>query len=80
MCLTNKELKVHNALRKIIQNKEKKSLNYAVNYAEAGLSMIGRELEIQCLYVLSNISRWRGEEGKKVRKILKDFTHTKNLK
>ena len=58
----------------IILNKDQKALNYAVNYARAGLAMTGHELKVQCLYVLNNIAHWRGETAKEVRNILKEFT------
>uniref|UniRef100_A0A6H2A6A0 Uncharacterized protein n=2 Tax=viral metagenome TaxID=1070528 RepID=A0A6H2A6A0_9ZZZZ len=69
------ELKVHNSLRLIIANKDQKALNYAVNYARAGLSMTGEELRVQCLYVLNNITHWRGEVAKEVRGVLKEYTN-----
>ena len=66
---------VHDALRAIVNNANEKSLNYAVNYAEYGLSLPeGDELRVQCLYVLNNISRWRGELAKEVRETLKRYT------
>lgn len=55
----------------IIDNKHEKALNYAVNYAYAGLNMSGKELDVQVLYVLNNISKWRGELAKEVRVALK---------
>lgn len=71
------EEEVREALGIIVKNWDAKALNYAVNYARAGLQMTGYELEIQCLYVLGNMTHWRGDEAKKVREILKDFTKTK---
>jgi hypothetical protein len=49
------------------------SLNWAVNYCIASRAMKGHELYIQCLYILNNISRWRGEHAKEVRVVLKGF-------
>lgn len=49
------------------------SLNYAVNYCRVALSMEGEELQVQCLYILNNITRWRHQNAKEVRKILKGF-------
>ena len=67
---------VHEALQTIVENRELKSLNYAVDYARAGLRM--REgtiqLETQLLYVLSNITHWRGPLAKEVRETLKEAT------
>ncbi len=65
---------VREALQKIVDNSGEKSLNRAVNYASYGLSIEDeRELKVQCLYVLNNISRWRGEVAREVRKTLKEF-------
>lgn len=68
------EGEVHNVLRSIVNNAHEKSLNYAVNYARYGLE-IGdpHELRVQCLYVLNNMTRWRGEEAKRVRATLKEY-------
>lgn len=45
---------------------------YAKAYAEAGLDMTdAHEIKVQALYVLSNISRWRGDLAKAVRTELK---------
>ena len=68
------ENKVHWALNKILDNENEKALNYAVNYARAGLYMTGEELKVQCLYVLNNMTHWRGETAKEVRTTLKEFT------
>ncbi len=35
---------------------------------------IGEALRVQCLYVLNNMSHWRGEIAKAVRQTLKTFT------
>lgn len=51
-----------------------KALNYAVNYAAVGIELEGDELRIQCLYVLNNMSHWRGDDAKKVKAILKAYT------
>jgi len=72
------EKKVHQAFRNIIKNKHEESLNYCVNYARAGLYMTGHELEVQCLYVLGNMTYWRGEDAKKARNIIKKFIKTCN--
>ena len=62
------------ALQRIIASGDSPALNYAVNYAKIGREMTGYELHVQCLYVLCNISRWRGQGAKEVRDILKRFT------
>lgn len=47
---------------------------YAKTYADAALAlgMVGEELRVQCLYVLSNITHWRGPKAKDVRATLKE--------
>jgi len=66
---------VHDAIRIILSDTEKfnTSLNYAVNYCRVALAMDGHELEVQCLYILNNLSSWRHAEAKEVRKILRAF-------
>ena len=68
------EFDVRRALATIVFHHNEKSLNYAVNYARAGQRMSGHELKVQCLYVLNNMSRWRGDVAKEVRQTLKDYT------
>jgi hypothetical protein len=67
------------AIMRILEDEKsyKTSLNYAVNYCKAAIKMNGEDLRVQCLYILNNISHWRGEGSKEVRKILKDFTAKK---
>ena len=49
-----------------------KSLNYAVAYAEAGTQMTSSYMiKVQALYVLNNITHWRGPIAKAVRTDLK---------
>ena len=67
------ESQVHDAFKTIIANREAKALNYAVGYAEVGLELHGKELVYQVLYVINNMSRWRGDEAKAVRNTLKTF-------
>ncbi len=59
--------------RAIVRNKSVAALNYAVNYAKAGIGMTGREQQVQALYILNNIGNWRGEEAKAVRNALKGY-------
>lgn len=66
---------VREALQAIVDHSEEKALNWAVRYAEYGAMLSeGEELRAQCLYVLNNISRWRGELAKEVRSTLKAYT------
>lgn len=66
---------VNEALKAIVANREQKALNYAVNYARYGLAIVSTEdedeLRIQLLYVLSNITHWRGPIAQQVRLTLK---------
>ena len=64
---------VKEALKVIIENQNSKALNYCVNYAKAALFMDEEELKCQILYVLANMTHWRGEQAKQVRKVLKNF-------
>ena len=65
----------HKACKVIVNNKAAKALNYAVGYAEYGLSISDiHEAQVQALYILNNIQYWRGPEAKEVRQTLKDFS------
>ena len=55
----------------IMRNRGEKALNYAVEYARAGIGMKGYEAKVQALYILNNMSRWRGDIAKQVRESLK---------
>ena len=58
------------AMRMIVDDQECPSLNYAVNYAKAGLRMFesSEEFRVQCLYLIGNISRWRAGSTSKFSK------------
>ena len=43
-----------------------------IRMTPTGDMMEGEELRVQLLYVLTNMSHWRGEAAKEVRKTLKD--------
>ena len=59
----------------ILKYRDQKALNYAVNYARYGLSISNvEEAQVQALYILNNITHWRGEEAKAVRQALKEFS------
>lgn len=61
----------HDACRAIMRATSP-AVNYAVNYAQAGLRMSNPdEIRVQSLYILNNITHWRGDEAKAVRNILK---------
>lgn len=58
----------HAACRAILAESNKPALNYAVGYARAGLEMTDPEaIRVQCLYILNNITGWRGEAAKATR-------------
>ena len=66
------------ACRKIVENRKEPSLNWAVDYASYGAGLPdGPELKVQCLYVLNNISRWRGPVAAEVRSTLKAYAGVK---
>jgi len=73
------EIDVKNALLEILadEGKYETSLNHAVSYCEAGLKLLGVELQTQCLYVLNNIAGWRHPKAKIVREILKGYCNLK---
>lgn len=58
--------------------KQVQQVNYAVNYASAGIHLIHKDDErgrkVQALYILGNITRWRGDKAKEVRAFLKAFS------
>ena len=72
------EADVKKALQVIIDNRQQKPLNWAVNYAREGLLMTGETLRVQCLYILGNMTSWRGEDAKRVRNTLKAFVKQKS--
>lgn len=66
---------VHEAIAVILSDTKSYSttLNWAVNYCQQAMNMPeGSEaLRVQCLYILGNISKWRHEQAKNVRAVLK---------
>jgi len=57
-----------------IKSKTGAMVNYAKAYAQAGLYMeSAKEIQVQILYILSNLSTWKGEEAKKVKTTLKNL-------
>jgi len=55
----------------ILQSANEKALNYAVAYARHGLACEGYEAKVQALYILNNMTHWRGPMAKAVRASLK---------
>ncbi len=41
-------------------------------HEKTGKMMIGEEMRVQILYVLSNLSGWRGERAREVKAVLKE--------
>ena len=70
------EEEVYKALEIILKDKKSynTSLYWAVNYVAQGLGMKGYELQVQCLYILGNITKWRHPQAKEVRDVLKKFS------
>jgi len=64
----------HQACQNIVDNRDQKALNWAVNYAREGLRMNEvDDARTQALYILNNISYWRGPIAEESRSILKNF-------
>ncbi len=61
------------AIQIILSDKKsyKTSLKYAVNYCLAARDMVGDALDVQCLYILNNITHWGHPQAKQVRAALK---------
>lgn len=58
------------AMKMIVDDCECPALNYAVNYALAGLKMPedSEAFRVQCLYLIGNISKWRAGKTSKFSK------------
>ena len=70
--MTVSTLSFHEACEAIVANRKAPALNYAVDYATHGLTVTDpHEMKIQALYILSNITHWRGTLAKGVRQTLK---------
>ena len=62
----------HKACQNIVDNAELEILNYAVNYAKHGLTIDNmHEAKVQAMYIISNITHWRGDSAKETRTTLK---------
>lgn len=68
---------VKEAIKIVLEDKKSyaTSLNYAVGYCRYALEMSGEELRTQCIYILNNITHWRGPGNKEVRKVIKAFAY-----
>lgn len=62
----------HEACRSIVAHQGVRSLNYAIAYAKLGLIISDpHEQRVQALYILNNMTHWRGDIAKRVRNSLK---------
>lgn len=60
------------ACRSIVAHQGVRSLNYAIGYAKHGLGVTDpHEQKVQALYILNNMTHWRGDLAKRVREALK---------
>ena len=46
----------------------------AVVHKKMSKMMIGEEMKVQLLYVLSNLQGWKGERAREVKKVLKGYS------
>ena len=66
----------HIACQNIVDHREEKSLNWAVVRAEQGLASTNTgEVRTRALYIVSNITHWRGDIAKETKAILKRITN-----
>lgn len=71
----------HSVCQEIFHERGSPALNYAVNYAKAGVWMEnGEEIRMQCLYLLNNITHWRGPTAKRCRETLKRLSKPESWK
>lgn len=75
----------HNCCFAIINAASRKpqaaNIQFAASYAKAGLQMANatnhdeasHEVRVQCLYIVANLSGWRGDEARAVRQALKSI-------
>ena len=70
----NELQKFHGVCRTIIEHSDAKALNYAVNYAKAGLGMTNANAcRVQSMYIKSNMTHWRGDIAKGCRQVLTEL-------
>jgi len=44
-----------------------------IKHKATGKVMVGNELKVQILYILSNLGAWRGERAREIKKVLKNY-------
>lgn len=68
----------HSACQNVVNERASPALNYAVGYAQAGGGMNDpHEIQVQCLYILNNITHWRGPVAKTTRATFKRLAEPK---
>lgn len=68
----------HDACRAVLLNRSLPALNYAIGYASAGLQLSdGESIRVQCLYILNNMTGWRGDIARETRETLKRLSQPK---
>lgn len=65
----------HSACADVVRESQfSKALNYAYGYASAGMNLgTAEEIRAQSLYILNNITHWRGPVAKAARATFKEF-------
>lgn len=64
----------HKACQNIVDNQDLVALNWAVNYAKHGLTIDNmHEAKIQAMYIVGNITSWRGLTAQETRATLKSM-------
>ncbi|QIG68002.1 hypothetical protein EVB55_067 [Rhizobium phage RHph_Y68] len=58
-------------VRKAENSPNSSLIQYGAAYAQRGYMMYGEERRVQALYILNNLSGWRGEEAKKAKEVFK---------
>lgn len=68
----------HSACKAVIDARTSPAVRFAVNYAAAGLGITDPEsCRVQCLYILNNITGWRGDVAKATRAEFKRLSDRK---
>lgn len=67
-----------NRIINVAMAKNSGDILYAATYARAGLRMTDpEEIRVQILYILNNLSGWRGPEAKETKEALKKIGKSK---
>lgn len=58
-----------------IDNKKPGALiHYAASYASRGRNMVGAERRVQAMYILNNLTSWRGIKAQEVKAIIREVS------